>query len=582
MRPTYRKESDDLLEILRAYRVPTIIMAAGLVVAIIGFQMALQYDIRQSRQSFQEISDQLYRSLDMEMRRHERLAGSISQILGQIRNIEKDDFTNISEAFINTTHYISFHLYTYREGDGLIKIDKDSVSAEGGSVTEYLSSKSSKEKIESISGLPEIRATIEKSKLLKKIYVSSPYKGSGQDLTGHYIAVAAPVPERHRKNLFLVGIIDLNKFFSSALTIENDSLNIRIYNLVDLDKNLIYEKIDPQSQEFLSSASLEVNDNLTYRKTRFFDDHQWEVYIFSSLFQMISYIGLFPWITFLSVLCVTGLMSYIVFRITTEHLKAEQLVERQTRSLREYAEKLEISNRDLDDFAHIASHDLKEPLRGIYNFSEFLSEDYQDKLDDKGREKLETLRTLSRRMESLIESLLEYSRLSRIDLAFKKTDLNIIIKDVLESLDFLLKENQVLVHINGPLPEIKCDPVRVAEIFRNLVTNAVKYNKNASKTIEIGFLEQTEKYKNIPVFYVKDNGIGIAEEHRRHIFKIFKRLHGRGEYGGGTGAGLTIVSKIIERHGGKIWVDSELGKGTTFYFTLKRKQNDATQHQKAA
>ncbi len=573
----YQKESDNLLEILRAYKIPTIIMAIGLVIAVIGFQMALQYDIRQSRQSFQELSDQLYRSMDTEMRRHERLVGSIAQVLGQIRNLDKEDFSNTSEAFRGTTYFLSFHLYKYQAGDGLIKIEKDSVSAEGGSITEFLASRPAQNQVDTIGGLTEIRETVEKSKILNKTYVSSPYHEPQNAAPDHYIAIATPVPERHREDLFLVGILDLNKFFSSTMASESDSLNVRIYDLFNLNKNLIYEKIDSQSRDFLETASAEIHDTLSFKRTRFFDDHNWEIVIFSSLFQMINYIGLFPWITFMSVLCVTGLISYIIFRITTENLKAALLVERQTRSLREYAERLEITNRDLDDFAHIASHDLKEPLRGIYNFAEFLSEDYKDKLDDDGRYKLETLKSLSRRMESLIESLLEYSRLSRIDLAFKKTDLKRIIEEVLESLSVYLDENNARVQIKDPIPEIKCDPVRVAEIFRNLLTNAVKYNTNQEKLIEIGCLQETEKWKDIPVFYVKDNGIGIADEHKRHIFKIFKRLHGRNEYGGGTGAGLTIVSKIVERHNGKIWLESEPEKGTTFFFTLKRKKDDAKQ-----
>lgn len=573
----YRKESDNLLEILRAYKIPTITMAVGLIVAVIGFQMALQYDIRQSHQSFQELSDQLYRSMDTEMRRHERLVGSISQVLGQIKSLDEQDFSNISEAFRGTSHYVSFHLYKYNAGDGLIKIEKDSVSAEGGSITEFLINRPSQDQIDTINDLDEIRSAVEKSRILNKTYLSSPYHRSQSGTSDFFIVASTPVPERHRAGLYLVGILDLNKFFSNTMVSESESLNVRIYDLFALEKNLIYEKIDPHSQEFLETASQEIHDTLSFKRTRFFDDHNWEIVIFSSLYQMINYIGLFPWITFLSILCVTGLISYIIFRITTENLKAAVLVERQTRSLREYAEKLEITNRDLDDFAHIASHDLKEPLRGIYNFSEFLSEDYRDKLDEDGRYKLETLKTLSRRMESLIESLLEYSRLSRIDLAFKKTDLKGIIEGVLESLSVYLDENNARVEIKEPIPEVRCDPVRVAEIFRNLLTNAVKYNVNQEKLIEIGCLEDTEKWKDTPVFYVKDNGIGIADEHKRHIFKIFKRLHGRNEYGGGTGAGLTIVSKIVERHNGKIWLESEPDKGTTFFFTLKRKKNDAKQ-----
>ena len=114
------------------------------------------------------------------------------------------------------------------------------------------------------------------------------------------------------------------------------------------------------------------------------------------------------------------------------------------------------------------------------------------------------------------------------------------------------------------LPTMMCDKTRVGEIFRNLITNAMKYNDKDEKLIEIGTTEDHGK----SCIYVKDNGIGIRENHKEKIFQIFKRLHGKNKFGGGTGAGMTIVKKLIERHGGEIWLDSELGKGTTFYFTL--------------
>jgi len=246
---------------------------------------------------------------------------------------------------------------------------------------------------------------------------------------------------------------------------------------------------------------------------------------------------------------------------------AQELAERR-RAEGELAERnllLDQSNRELDDFAYIASHDLKEPLRGIHNFSVFLLEDYGDKLDAEGRSKLETLPRLTRRMEALIDSLLQFSRVGRVDLAIDRVDLNEIVAAVLESLSIGLAEERVEVRILRPLPVVRCDRARVGEIFRNLVANAVKYNDKAEKWVEIGTLE-----RDPPVFYVADNGIGIPVKYFASIFRIFKRLHGREQYGGGTGAGLTIVKKIVERHNGRVWVESILGQGTTFYFTLEK------------
>jgi signal transduction histidine kinase len=244
----------------------------------------------------------------------------------------------------------------------------------------------------------------------------------------------------------------------------------------------------------------------------------------------------------------------------------EERVRERTRELEQRNEELNQSNKELDDFAYIASHDLKEPLRGIHNFSSFLIEDYAAKLDDEGRSKLETLMRLTRRMETLIDSLLQFSRLGRVDLAVDRVNLNEIVAEMLDSLAISLQEDRVEVRVPRPLPAVRADRVRVGEIFYNLIVNAMKYNDKAEKWIEIGWRENPA---GPPVFYVRDNGIGIPEKHHDAVFRIFKRLHGRDKYGGGTGAGLTIVKKIIERHHGRIWLESSAGAGTTFYFTLE-------------
>jgi signal transduction histidine kinase len=253
----------------------------------------------------------------------------------------------------------------------------------------------------------------------------------------------------------------------------------------------------------------------------------------------------------------------------------EQRVAERTEELQQRAEELqrlnaelERSNRELDAFAYIASHDLKEPLRGIHNFSHFLLEDYADRLDAAGVDKLRTLMRLTRRMESLIESLLHYSHVGRAELAMENTDVQEVVEETLELLAARLQADQVEVRIPARLPVVRADRVRVGEIFNNLIANAVKYNDKARKWVEIGCASSPgEDGAMRHVFHVRDNGIGIAEQHYEAVFHIFRRLHGREEYGGGTGAGLTIVRKIVERHGGSIWLVSQPGVGSTFYFT---------------
>jgi two-component system, chemotaxis family, sensor kinase Cph1 len=227
---------------------------------------------------------------------------------------------------------------------------------------------------------------------------------------------------------------------------------------------------------------------------------------------------------------------------------------------------LERSNEELDAFAYIASHDLKEPLRGIHNYSNFLIEDYGDQLNAEGKAKLHTLMRLTQRMEDLIDSLLHFSRLGRVDLSMQYTDLNSVVIHSLELLSARIEETGTAIRIPQPLPTVYCDRVQVGEVFNNLIANAIKYNDKGEKWVEIGYID----HANLPTtFYVRDNGIGIRDKHFEVIFRIFKRLHGPQKYGGGTGAGLTIAKKIVERHGGTIWVESHYGVGSTFYFTLQ-------------
>ncbi|MBE9039311.1 GAF domain-containing protein [Oscillatoriales cyanobacterium LEGE 11467] len=241
-------------------------------------------------------------------------------------------------------------------------------------------------------------------------------------------------------------------------------------------------------------------------------------------------------------------------------------------------QELERSNRELDSFAYAASHDLKEPLRGIHNYSNLLLRGYSEVLDDVGRSRLRTLTRLTRRMETLIDALLKFSRLGQAELNIHPTDLDRLLHQVLEELSIGRPHQQAEIRIPRSLPTVHCDSVLMRDVLVNLLSNALKYNDKSQRWIEIGYIESEsetarqgpEASKNLhpEIFYVRDNGIGIRERHLDRIFSLFKRLHEQHLYGGGTGAGLTIAKKIIEHHGGRIWVESTDGEGSTFYFTL--------------
>lgn len=261
------------------------------------------------------------------------------------------------------------------------------------------------------------------------------------------------------------------------------------------------------------------------------------------------------------------------------------LVLQKADELAELNSELTRSNNELDAFAYIASHDLKEPLRGIHNYSSFLIEDYEDRLGEDGTDKLQTLMRLTQRMEDLIDSLMHYSRLGRIELRMTTIDLQALVEGVIEVIK-ISKPEAADFRFPQPLPQIRGDRTQITELYTNLISNALKYNDKPEKWLEIGALAAAEAKETLSrpfkveiapdttVFYVRDNGIGIRQKHLENIFKIFKRLHPPKRFGGGTGAGLTIVRKIVERHQGEIWVESVYGEETTFFFTFGSQLSD--------
>jgi PAS domain S-box-containing protein len=244
-------------------------------------------------------------------------------------------------------------------------------------------------------------------------------------------------------------------------------------------------------------------------------------------------------------------------------------LERVNAQLAQRAEELARSNADLEQFAYSASHDLQEPIRNVAIYTEFLKQRYQGKLDASADQFLSFLTEGARRMEMLVRDLLAYTRTaSDTEEPQGLIDANVVLAESLESLRVAIRESQAAI-THDPLPAIRIQQVHLQQLLQNLLSNAIKYRSDDPPRIHIS----AKRLDGYWLFSVSDNGIGIPPEYQQKVFGIFKRLHGREKYPG-TGIGLAICKKIVERFGGRIWVESEAGQGATFQFTLPARDND--------
>lgn len=230
-------------------------------------------------------------------------------------------------------------------------------------------------------------------------------------------------------------------------------------------------------------------------------------------------------------------------------------------SLREMNSELEESNKELEHFAYMASHDLQEPLRMISSYTELLARRYQGQLDERADKYIHYIIDGARRMQSLVSDLLELSRVGTKGRTLRPIDSTAVLMQILRGMRLLLEENNAEVTYDQ-LPTVVFDPPQLGQLFQNLIANAVKFRREAPPRVHIS----AHRDEDMWVISVQDNGIGIAPDSVGPIFEVFKRLHARDEYPG-TGVGLAIAKKIVERHGGEIWLESTLGEGTTFFFT---------------
>ncbi|GAC1473675.1 MAG: hypothetical protein NVSMB9_22730 [Isosphaeraceae bacterium] len=289
------------------------------------------------------------------------------------------------------------------------------------------------------------------------------------------------------------------------------------------------------------------------------------------------------WITGTAVRGVDGRVTHSrsVAQDVTARFQLEAQLREKNKRLARTIEELSRRNREMDEFTYVVSHDLQEPLRTLTSFSDFLQRDHGNQLGAEGQEFVLYIVEASRRMRALIHDLLTLSRSGTVTSEFSSVNLESVLGVVSTDLGELIRSKAAKVEVNGPLPEVWGDRTRLGQLFSNLITNGLKYNDKSDPVVKISATPEgppeedgageaevfARSASHWATFHVQDNGIGIESRFHEKIFQLFRRLHTREEYEG-TGAGLAICSKIVDAHKGKIWVESDLGQGSTFHVCL--------------
>ena len=259
-----------------------------------------------------------------------------------------------------------------------------------------------------------------------------------------------------------------------------------------------------------------------------------------------------------------GTPQYLVCAIEdiSERKLVQELLQASLDTQTRYAQELTRSNAELEQFSYVASHDLQAPLSTIAGYAQLLEKRCHNQLDAQGNKFIRNIVNSCGRMQALIDDLLEYSRVGRSEKPFDVIDCNLVFEDACANLQLAVRQDRASV-TRGDLPRVRGDSFQLLQLFQNLIGNAIKYRSSEAPMVRVSASRQGDSW----VFSVQDNGIGIAEQYHPRIFQLFQRLHSQKQYSG-TGIGLAICQRIVERHGGRLWVESEPNRGSTFYFSI--------------
>jgi signal transduction histidine kinase/integral membrane sensor domain MASE1 len=392
---------------------------------------------------------------------------------------------------------------------------------------------------------------------------------------------------RHNLQGYVVGVFRINEMVEASLEgTDREGIVIHLHDEATPGwKYLLYSSLSDDQRGGNALAQDRQEQNAELQKKLVFEvaGRKWVLEFFPTQKYLVVNRSWEAWTVLAGGMLFTGLLGTLLLVITGRTARIEELVSKRTWELKQVnedlehqikqreqaekalikqAEELTRSNAELEQFAYIASHDLQEPLRMVASFVQLLERRYKDKLDSDANEFIAYAVEGAKRMQALINGLLAYSRIGTHGKPFELTDCEAVLESALSNLRVAIEESNAIV-THDPLPTVMADGSQLIQLFQNLIGNALKFCNIKAPEIHIGVKQRYGEW----LFSVKDNGIGIDPQYAERIFVIFQRLHTRSEYSG-TGIGLAICKKIVERHGGRIWVESELGKGATFYFTI--------------
>ena len=360
-----------------------------------------------------------------------------------------------------------------------------------------------------------------------------------------------PQEEAHLQG-FVIGSFDVEVIVDEALSVSESEAQVAV-GIYDLGAGV--------GGQLLVEAPVSAGDQVRYANVAMLGRH-WRLVMYPSSNYYVSSGDHRAWLLFGGGLLFAWLASCFLQSTAGHSARTERMIGERTKALIAANQNLQRSNQNLQEFAHVASHDLREPLRTVTSFLELLEAEYSEALDDEARKYIRFCVEGAERMKGLIVALLDFSRVATHGAPFDLCDFNELFGVVRQSLSKAIDDAGVVI-TQDTLPSLYCDRVQIEQLFQNLLINSIKYSGEVSPEIHLG----AKLSKGIWLISVRDNGEGISEKHFERVFQIFQRLSPQGEVAG-TGIGLAICKRIVERHGGEIWVESTIGEGATFFFTL--------------